>query len=441
LAADYLQARRDAPVVQELCDGALRSALARYDFAAPRPAEQVAADLFDLLARSAVHSDHPRYFGLFNPPALPEAIAGDLIAATINPQLAVVGHAPAAAAIERRLIELFGVAIGWPPAEVAGSFTSGGSEANHTALLAALARRYPGWATHGIASIGNARPAIYVSAEAHLAWVKLARAAGLGSDAVQLVETDDGLRLTANTLQRAIDADPSRDPLLLVATAGTTAHGAVDDIAGLADLRRRTDSHLHVDAAWAGGGVLVPELRALLPGLELADSITIDPHKFLSVPMGTGLYLARDWRPLETAFAVQTGYMPSATLRDPYVHSLQWSRRFLGLRLFVALAALGLDGVRALLRRQVAMGALLRQGLVRDGWRIVNDTPLPLVCFEPAEGGDVAGIESFVVQSGGAWISSVRLRGRKVLRACITSYETEPRDVEALLDLLHRARR
>jgi aromatic-L-amino-acid/L-tryptophan decarboxylase len=440
LAADHIDRRRADPVAAPFDRSDLRAEVAAFDFASPRDPGEVVATLFDLLRRTGIRTDHPRHFGLFNPPALTPAIAGDIVAATVNPQLAVWGHAPAAAEIERHLVSLFAAQI-WNEGEGAGTFTSGGSEANHTALLAALARRYPEWATRGVAALGR-RPSIFVSAQAHLAWIKIARAAGLGSDAVKLVATRDGLSLDGRTLREAIAADTAGDPVLVVATAGTTAHGAVDDLAGIAEVGREHGAHVHVDAAWAGGLLLHPAHRALLRGIGHADSVTIDPHKWLAVPMGTGLYLARDWTPLRTAFAVATEYMPEtvADTLDPYVHSMQWSRRFNGAKLFLALAALGLDGYAAMIARQFELGDRLRRSLAEGGWKIVNDTPLPLICFAPDNGAPVAAIEQHVAESGEAWLSSVSLRGAPCLRVCITGFETSEDDVDALVASLARAR-
>lgn len=445
LAGDFLAGREDAPVQDPSAANAFAAWLDAVDFDSPREPQALTAELFGWLGRHAVRSDHPRYFGLFNPPALPTAIAGDLIAATVNPQLAVHGHAPAAAAIERRLLRFFGACIGWEADAVAGTFTSGGSEANHTALLAALAKRYPDWADAGVRALDGS-PAIYVSAQAHLAWIKIARAAGLGADAVRRVPTADGLALRGDELAAFLEREGERDPVLVVATAGTTAHGAVDDLSGLAAVARRHGAHMHVDAAWAGAALLVGQGRDALRGIEQADSVTIDAHKWLAVPMGAGMYLARDWAPLETAFGVRTDYMPSASHahRDAYIHSLQWSRRFIGLKLFMALASLGRDGYARMIRAQVALGDTLRRGLAGRGWQVVNDTPLPLVCFVPDGVDDrdaaVRHIETAVLDSGRAWISQVALRGRPVLRACITSFETRDRDVGILLDLLDTAR-
>ncbi len=439
---EALANRRCDPVAPPINEGVLADRLASYDFAGARPLSAVIDDMLSMLRTYAVRSDHPRYFGLFNPPALPAAIAGDLVGAAINPQLAVWSHAPAAAEIERKLLHLFGALV-WPDIQAAGTFTSGGTEANQTALLAALARRYPGWADHGLPN-GDRRPAIYASTASHLAWVKLARMTGLGADAVRLVPAEKGLAMRGRALSEMIAADDGFEPVLVVATAGTTGHGSIDDIAGIVEVGRKHHAWTHVDAAWAGAALLHPKRRHWLAGIGQADSVTIDPHKWLSVPMGAGLFLARDWAPLAAAFAVSTSYMPSRSheRRDAYIHSVQWSRRFIGGKLFTALATLGLPGYRALIDRAVCLADRLRAGLAANRWKLMNDTPLPLVCFVPDEGDDdtVRAIEARVVASGQAWISTVRLGERLVLRACITSYESGEADVDALLDALHEAR-
>lgn len=442
LAERHLADRGKGPVASTDGLPAFEHWLENLDLHQPRDPEPLIEALFDWLTRCGVRVDHPRYFGLFNPPPLPEAIVGDLIAATVNSQLAVDSHAPVAARIERRLISEFTKLIGWT-GDSAGMFTSGGSEANHTALLAALAHRYPEWAVSGLYRLGK-RPAIYASAQSHLAWIKLARMAGLGQDAVRLVPTRDGLAMRADELASFLARDTAYDPALIVGTAGTTAHGAIDDLPGIADLARDLGVHFHVDAAWAGAALIAPEVASSLAGIERADSVTIDAHKWLAVPMGAGLYLGRDWNCLQRAFDVHTDYMPSAEAEiDPYLHSIQWSRRFIGLKLFMALAARGFDGYAEIIRQQTRMGAVLHDLLEQDDWEILNRTPLPLVCFAPRLGGDefVRAIEQHVVHSGCAWISTVRLRERLVLRACITSYETDEKDLNALIEGLDKARR
>ena len=437
----HLSRRGEADVCPQWTEQELQRRLDRYDFSEPMDAGAVAADLLDMLGTFAVRNDSPRYFGLFNPPPVAAAIAGDMVTSAVNPQLAVWSHAPAAAEIERRLVRLFGERI-WAE-ECAGTFTSGGSEANFTALLCALTRRYPQWASEGLAGLPP-RLTVYASSESHLAWIKLTRAAGLGGDAVRLVTAADGLRLDAEALRKAIGEDADRVPLMIAATAGTTAHGAIDDLEGLAEVARETGAYLHVDAAWAGGALLALPAGELMPGVEQADSVTIDPHKWLAVPMGAGMFLSRSWADLSTAFSVSTSYMPSAdTVRhDAYINSAQWSRRFIGGKLFTALAALGIEGYGRQIRAQIERGAELRSGLRESGWTILNDTTLPLVNFSMPgmSKEDVRRIEAAVSATGRAWISNVALKGELVLRACVTSFETGPDDVRELIRLLAAAR-
>jgi glutamate/tyrosine decarboxylase-like PLP-dependent enzyme len=205
----------------------------------------------------------------------------------------------------------------------------------------------------------------------------------------------------------------------------------------------------HVDAAWGGAAVLVPELRTALEGIETADSITFDPHKLLSMPMGAGMFLTRHREILSKIFSVSAAYMPKEgeglAVVDPYIHSLQWSRRFIGLKLFLTLATTGWSGYADVLRHQSEMANFLRERLEKSGWSVVNRTRLPVVCFTPSEEEwDIATHQcaaDAVVQSGSAWISTIILRGKKpALRACITNYRTEQQHIETLLAILSKIR-
>ena len=441
---DYASRVGEARVAPELDPEAIRSLLAPFDFA--RPVEPLAALDFAVenLWRHQVHTPHPRYFGLFNPAPTTMGIAADALVAAFNPQLAAWSHAPFANEVERHLVEAFAERFGYPKGQRDGTFTSGGSEANHTALLCALAARFPAFGEHGARALGG-DPVLYVSELAHHSFVKLARACGLGTEAVRTLPVDPSLRLTPGVLRASIQQDRSagRRPFMAVGTAGSTSAGVVDDLAALADVAEAEDVWYHVDAAWGGAAALVPELRGVLAGIERADSITFDAHKFLSVPMGAGVFLTRHTDVLSEAFGIHTAYMPANQgAPDPYTHSIQWSRRAIGMKVFLSLLVAGWDGYAEVIRHQTAMGRLLRERLGADGWQIVNDTPLPVVCFT-APGADAARLQCIAdaVVEAGAWISTTRLdAGRPVLRACVTSYRTTEADVEALVTMLREAR-
>lgn len=435
------------PVASDLEPADVRDRVERVDLERPAELDEILATGCALLRDATVHTTHPRYFGLFNPTPTFAGILADAAVAAYNPQLAVWSHAPAAVEIERRLIQYFGQRAGYEASDVAGSFTTGGAEANLTAVLLALTRTFPDYAQHGLRAV-EGQPTVYASTESHLAWLKIAHACGLGRDAVRLVPHDDSLRLDAELLEERVLADRKAGcvPLLAIATAGTTGSGALDPVDELADACERLGLRLHVDAAWAGALVLSDRLRPHLGPLGRADSLTIDAHKWLSVPMGAGMFICQDSDGLGETFRVDTSYMPSAAGDDPYLHSVQWSRRFTGFKLFVSLATVGRTGYAAQIESDVARGERLRERLRAAGWRIVNDTPLPVVCFThpqlDGEGADAAHalIATEVQRRGKAWISSVRVRDEIALRACITSHRTEDADLDALVDELERVR-
>jgi aromatic-L-amino-acid/L-tryptophan decarboxylase len=245
------------------------------------------------------------------------------------------------------------------------------------------------------------------------------------------------------------DARTGRLPFLIVGTAGSTGAGVVDPLADLADLAAESNVWLHVDAAWGGAAVLVPRLRPSLRGIERADSVTWDAHKWLSVPMGAGMFFCRHVDAIRRAFDVSTSYMPSRAggeTAEPYLTTLQWSRRAIGLKLFMSLAERGREGLCDQIDHQVRMGDVLRTKLKDAGWIVVNDTVLPLVCttHEDIRSGrcttdDIVGS---IQARGRAWISDVLLgRREKVLRACVTSFRTLEEDLDVLVSELEIARR
>jgi glutamate/tyrosine decarboxylase-like PLP-dependent enzyme len=433
----------------------IRGALAPFDFERPMGPLEALDFAVESLWKWQVHTPHPRYFGLFNPAPTTMGIAADALVAAFNPQLAAWSHSPMAAEIEQHLIRALGGRFGFDPARVEGTFASGGAEANHTALLTAMARAFPEVGRRGLLAL-RSQPVLYVSPEAHHSFLKAARLCGLGTEAVREVRVDSGLRMIPGDLAARIEED-RRDgcsPFLVVATVGSTSAGVADPVAELAQVADEAGGiWFHVDAAWGGAAALVPELRPVLEGAARADSITFDAHKWLSVPMGAGVYITRHPGILERAFRVSARYMPregeALPVADPYAHTMQWSRRFIGLKLFLSLAVAGWEGYAEAIRHMAAMGDRLRVRLREEGWTIVNDTPLPVVCFVDSQAGDREGrsaqllerIAADVVASGEAWLSTVSLgEAGPALRACVTNHRTGPEDVDALVAALGRAR-
>lgn len=430
------------PVATGVAPHRIREHLAAHlDLGASRPAPEVLEEVERMLRRWSVQVTHPRYFGLFNPCVLPEAVAAAALVAAYNPQEAVWTHAPAAQELERHALRHMASLVGFDPDRTAAHFTSGGQEANLTAVLAALSAAFPRIVEDGVQALPG-RPVLYLAGEGHHSIARAARVAGLGSTSVRWVGVDDDLRMDVGALCGAVARDRAegRLPFLVVGTAGTTASGAIDPLAEIANLARAEGLWFHCDAAWGGGALLSPRLRGHLAGIERADSVTWDAHKWLSCPMGSGAFLCTRPDAVRRAFEMDSGYMPAPRdgAEDPHRVSLQWSRRAIGVPVAVAFAVRGPEGYAALVEHQAAMGDRLRDALAAADFRIVNRTALPLVCFDHpriGEGGrDVAEIARRVVGSGRAWISPVVLgSGQRALRACITSYRTTPGDVDALV--------
>lgn len=445
----YLSSVEDLPVAPRLDVESIRSLIRGIDF--ERPISPAAAVDFAAngLTRHQVHTPHPRYWGLFNPAPTTMGIAADTLVAAFNPQIAAWSHNPFAAEVEREIVQRLGGLFGFPLESIDGTLASGGMEANHTALLASLTDAFPAFVTEGVRAL-ESQPIFYASSECHHSFPKAARLCGIGMNALRHVPVDGNLRMKAKALEQQIrtDLDAGMLPFAVMATAGTTNAGAIDQLRAVSEIAHRYGLWFHVDAAWGGGAAFVPELRPLLDGIERADSITFDAHKWLSVPMGAGVFLTRHRDILHRTFRVPTAYMPKDAgdldVVDPHLHTMQWSRRFTGLKIFLSLAVAGWQGYERAIRHQTAMGALLRHRLATEGWIIANHTELPVICFvRPGVTEDqLQAIAKRVVSSGEAWISTTVLAGADtVLRACVTHYGTQPEHVEALVDTLEKARR
>lgn len=448
----YLQQVDLKPVTPELNPEKLRSLLRSFDFSTPKSPFEAIDFITNGLAEYQIHTTHPRYFGLFNPAPTFMGIAADTIVAAFNPQLAAWSHSPLAIEIEQQVIGELGKRFGYQPDTIDGTFTSGGAEANHTAILTALTAKFPELKQSGLRGLSS-QPVMYISGESHHSFIKAARLCGLGSGNVKIISVDNDFKMDTGILKEAIrnDLENGYTPFLTVATAGTTNAGVVDPIADIAEIARDHDMWFHVDAAWGGAAALVPELHYLLKGTELSDSITFDAHKFMSVPMGAGIYFTSHPDILEETFGMPNNYMPKEAngldIMNPYNHSMQWSRRFIGLKVFLSLATAGWDGYAEVIRHQTQMGELLKTELTKNRWQIINKTILPVVCFT-STGKDEERSASFgeniareIVLNGEAWISTTLLSGEiPVLRACITNYMTEPKDVFYLVSELNRVR-
>jgi aromatic-L-amino-acid decarboxylase len=439
--ADLESLIANGPIVPTVTPEEIRSYLAsRYGFTKPLELDDVITDLEQMLRKWQVHVTHPRYFGLFNPSVTVASIVADLLVAMYNPQLATWRTSPAANEIERHTLTWLAGKFGLPGCTVS-NFTSGGAESNLSAVIVALARAFPDFGERGLRQLA-ASPVIYLTGGAHHGFLKIACMTGLGRSALRTVAMDGDLKMDLVDLAKQVAEDRKSGfaPLMVVGTAGTTAAGVIDPLSDLARFCSTEDLWFHVDAAWGGAAVVSPRLRSHVAGIGDADSITCDAHKWFSVPMGAGMFFCRHPGAVLSAFESEVAFMPGKTpaILDPYTSTVQWSRRFIGLKLFLALAERGESGYANMIEHQARMGDRLRRSLERTGWRIVNKTPLPLVCFT-RDGLVASKFLTELYKRQIAWMSEVQLDGGEpVLRACVTSFRTSEQDIEWVVGEMSR---
>jgi glutamate/tyrosine decarboxylase-like PLP-dependent enzyme len=427
------------PIVPNVTAEEIRAYLElRFDFKRTIALDEVIAGVEEMLQKWQVQVTHPRYFGLFNPSVTLASVVAETLVAVYNPQLANWRTSPAANEIERHTLAWLAEKFGLPQDSIA-TFTSGGTEANLSAVVVALTHAFPDYGEHGLRHLAG-QPTIYVTHETHHGFNKLAHIAGLGRHSLRAVATDSGLKMNVDDLKKQVAEDRKNGflPFMVVASAGTTAAGVIDPLLEIGEFCQEVGLWFHVDAAWGGAAILAQSLKRHLAGTGSADSITCDAHKWFSVPMGCGMFFCRHRECVAQAFRTDVTYMPSKTADyggdpfttfDPLTNSIQWSRRFIGLKLFMTLAQHGEAGYAEMIEHQTRMGHVLRKALQATGWRIVNSTPLPLVCFTrervvPSE------LLAAMRERNIAWMSEVQLGGVPAMRACITSFRTTEKDIE-----------
>jgi glutamate/tyrosine decarboxylase-like PLP-dependent enzyme len=433
---------------------ALERALREPPPAAPQDFEAILAQLTEHVLPYGARVDHPRFFGFVpGSPTWPGVLA-DFIAAGHNIfQGSWLGGA-GASEVEIIVLDWFREWIGFP-AEATGLFTSGGSAANLIAIACARQLRFAGHSPDAV---------IYLSQESHSSVERAARILGFRPDRVRKLPVDDRLRLDLAALQAAVNADLAAglQPFMVIANAGTTSTGAVDPLAELAGVCRADGLWLHVDAAYGGFAVLTTRGRSLLAGLDAADSVTLDPHKWLFQPFEAGCLLVRSPTALEDAFRVLPDYLQDAVVgsgdaRERPVNfmdrGLQLTRSARALKVWMSLKYFGVEPFRQAIDDAIDHTLRAEHALRESGeFEILSPATLGVVCFRRVvdDGGrritDEAVLERIntrltqdLAASGTALISSTRVRGRYALRFCILSHRTRWEDVASVIEWFRHA--
>ncbi len=417
--------------------------------------------------RHSMQMSHRRIFGLFNPAPLPVAALAELPVAFLNQSVDAWKAAPAATHVEIRVIRWINDLIGFGP-RAFGVFTSGGGLANTIALKMARDRAL-GITTRrtGLPSGAFGRLRVYASDQAHFSIARSLDLLGLGEGALVRIPSDREMKLRPDLLTAAIARDRGRGlwPMAVVATAGTTNTGNIDPLQGIARVARKERLHYHVDAAYGGGLLFSERYRRRLRGLSLADTATIDPHKWLFQPFSLGGLFVADARVLSSSFRTEPDYLrkdlePEPNRLDFYHYSLEGSRRFRGLKLWFTLKTLGRSGLGALVDRTMEVAHHLDREIRRQTCFESFRSPVELasVCFRylPPWARPLAAasrsrpsirarlnrvqimIQQAVERGGFAWFPTIVLDGAVHFRFGVFNYLTTPEDVDAVLKDLRR---
>jgi glutamate/tyrosine decarboxylase-like PLP-dependent enzyme len=420
----------------------------------PVPEQPLAvAELTDLLRPLVLeHSTlcgHPGFMAYVSGSGTVPGAAADLLAAALNPNVGGWMLSPAASELELHLTRWLARRFGLPEGS-GGLMTSGGAASNMTALKAA--RDAKAGADVRQNGLGGLPLVLYTSEEAHATIAEAADLLGLGERAARAIPTDPALSMRIDALEAAIADDVAAGlrPFAVAATAGTTATGAIDPLPEVADLCAKHDLWMHVDAAYGGAAVLAPELRPLLAGIERADSISFDPHKWLYTPQSSACLLVRDPARLLRSFSIDAAYVrddASLSGRGLNIGELgpQWSRAFLALKVWLSLAAHGTAAYGRRIAHDVELARYLDDRVrAHSDLEPMCPVTLSIACYRYMPAG--AGLDDHALDAlnerlmvairrdGRAFPSNAELGGRYCLRACLVNHRTEAEDVDALLE-------
>lgn len=457
LVSEYFATIREQPVLAPNYAGKTKEAINIELPREGRPLDELLDECRTVMNLSR-HNGHPRFFGYVASPATPIGAYADLIASALNANITCWRSGPAGTEIEQLVARWLGSLIRYDD-NAKGLLTSGGSMANMIALLIA-SRRKGGVdaARQGLWNAG-APMTIYASEEVHMSIPKAADILGFGRDQVRVVACDERQRMRVDQLRTQIKTDLKTGlrPFCVVASAGTVNTGVVDPLDRIADVAREFDLWFHVDGAYGAPGVLDQRKSDLFAGLERADSVSLDPHKWLFVPVDAGCLLFRDPVAAATAFSTEDAdYIKVHGLTEDaafayWDYGIELSRRFRALKVWLTLNYYGVRRLAEAIVEDNSLATYLGELVSRsDDFELLAPVELSICCFRYAPRRDLGEREldqlnqkiMAAVQKGGrAYLSNATVNGKFALRACITNFRTTKADIEETLAVVREAAR
>jgi len=467
LVLEYFSEVSELPVFPETFGGDTLAQIGAILPAEGEPLERLINDCRTIIKKSR-QNGHPRFFGYVASPATPAGAYADLIASALNSNVTSWRSGPAATEIERTVVRWLGSLIGYDE-NARGLIFSGGSMANLTALM--IAQRAKAGRETSRQGLWHARApmTIYASEQVHMSIPKAADILGFGRDQVRLVGCDDQFRMDVRLLREQINVDlkAGMKPFCIVASAGTTNTGAVDPLSAIAGVAAEFGLWFHVDGAYGAPAALDETKHSLFVGLERADSISLDPHKWLYAPLDCGCLLFREDAPALAAFGNEDADYIKVLEENADESFAFWnygpelSRRFRALKIWLTLRYYGVRRIAAAIKEDNALAAYLAELVEQaDDFELLSQPQLSICCFRYVP--PVMGLHSgtkeneaaeselnklnerimYAVQRGGrAYLSSATIHGKFALRACITNFRTTRADIEQTLEIIREAAR
>jgi aromatic-L-amino-acid decarboxylase len=448
---EYLSEPGRFPVLAQVAPGQIVASLPESAPEEGEPFEQIMADFERIIVPGITHWNHPRFFAYFATSAAPAAIAAEALAAALDVKVMLWRTSPSAAELESVVMRWLGRLIGVPDSWT-GIIYDTASVAGFTALAAA--RESLGLQIREDGMSGRNLPVlrVYATAHTHSHIEKAAIALGIGRRNVVPVACDEAYRMDPGALARAIAEDRAAgmQPLAIVATVGTTSTTSIDPVPAIAEIARRERIWLHVDAAYAGVAAMLPEFASLMDGVERADSLVVNPHKWLFIPMDLSVLFLRDEASVRRAFSLVPEYLTTGDgdVRNYMDYGIQLGRRFRALKLWFVLRNLGAEEIRTRLRGHIELAQRFAQWVDETPeWETMAPHPLSLVCFRyhPRSVDNEEALERFNAQlldavnaTGEMFISHTKIDGAYVLRLAIGNLRTTRSDVEAAWAILQR---
>ena len=415
------------------------------------PFAAIMADFDRIIVPGTTHWNHPRFFAYFATSAAPVAIAAEALAATLDVKVMLWRTSPSAAELESVVMRWLGRLMGLPDSWT-GIIYDTASVAGFTALAAAREALGLAIREKGLSGRDLPRLRIYATIHTHSHIEKAAIALGIGQENVVRVDCDAQYRMDPHALDRAITSDiaAGHKPMIVVSTVGSTSMTAIDPVPRIAEVARKHGVWLHVDAAYAGVAAILPEQRAILEGVELADSLVVNPHKWMFIPMDLSVLFLRDEATVRRAFSLVPEYLTTTDgdVRNYMDYGIQLGRRFRALKLWFVLRHMGAEGIRERLREHIALAQRFAEWVQTTGaWEVLAPHPLSVVCFRYHPHGldDEAELERLnaalleaVNATGEMFISHTKIDGRYTLRLAIGNLRTTEADVAAAWEILRR---